>query len=109
MFDGVSQKPTRKERRQLERDLRKDVRGRMRLASLEEGGSAARPIVVASASLVEPTAKSIPCVACGSHVLLHDHEAEMTSEGPRRVVHVKCFQCGAPRMLYFMVQSSFAN
>ena len=105
----MSQKPTRKERRQSERDTRKQVRDRVRLAGLEEGGSSARPLVVSSASLVEVTAKSLPCVACGAHVLVHDHEAEMTADGPRRVVTVKCFQCGAPRTMYFHIAEQLAN
>ncbi len=93
----------------MERDTRKQVRERVRLASLEPGGSAGRPIDLSSASLVEVTAKSLPCVACGSHVLIQDHEAEMTADGPRRVVTVKCFQCGTPRTMYFYVAAQLAN
>lgn len=92
----MAKKPKRDRtvRREAERDAKKALNDRLALARLEPGGAPTRPIEVVSASLVEPTARAIPCPACGGSVRLVDHTAE-TIEGKRlRVAKVDCARCG---------------
>ena len=59
---------SRTQRRRAERAAVKDAARRLKLASLEPGGTGERPISVASASVIEPRASSQPCVVCGESV-----------------------------------------
>lgn len=96
----------RREQRQAQRDHDKLVAAREKLASLEPGGSPARPIDVASASIIEPRASSQPCLRCEGPTLIADHEAA-THEGRRlRVVTTRCQRCGSARKLYFALASA---
>ncbi len=72
---------------------------RERLARLEPGGSAERPIDVESASQIEPRALGTPCLRCDGPYRLDDH----TVDRDVRVVSVHCGHCGAGRVLYYRV------
>ncbi len=90
----------RTQKRAAARDAVKLAKDRVRLAALEEGGSAARPIWVVSASLVEPTALGLGCPACGGPVRLQEHEAKPFGAQLLRVVHAGCIDCGHRRTVY---------
>lgn len=89
----------RKERRALGRLLQKDARASERIFLAGPGGSKDRAILVASASLVEPQAKSTPCPLCGGELRVVEHAAE---EG-LRVARMRCFACGVPRSIWFRI------
>ena len=93
----------RTERRAAERDARKQTHDRLRLATLEPGGHADRPLEVASASVIEPSAAAAPCVACGARVRVEDHAVRTVDGVPLRVVRVRCPTCGLARDLYFRI------
>jgi hypothetical protein len=105
-FGGVSRpKSERAERRARQRAIEKLARQRERLARLEPGGSAGRPIEVDTAAVIETRAESGECLRCGEAVRVIDHRAE-THDGARvRVVVVRCSQCGAERTSYFTIRS----
>jgi len=104
-LDPVTKKRPRTERRIVERDLRRAVRVRERIADLERGGSADYPIEVPSAAVIDGRARSTPCIQCGGDYDLIDHERE---EGLRKV-SVKCRQCGAPRTFWFRIVETGPN
>lgn len=95
----------RTERRIVERDLRRTVRVRERIADLERGGTAAYPLEAPSAAVIDGRATAIPCVQCQGEYALVDHERE---DGLRKVA-VKCRQCGAPRIFWFRIVESGPN
>lgn len=97
-------KRSRTERRELQRSLRKEVQAVEKLAAKAPGGARDRPIPVVSASVVEPTARSTPCVQCGGELLLKDHAAPTDGQGRLRVCHLVCKQCHAPREIWFSVE-----
>ena len=79
------------------------TRGRERLAALEPGGDASRPIEVESASQVEPHALAATCLRCNGTNRLEEHAA-VTAEGQLlRVAHLRCAQCGARRAMWFRI------
>lgn len=103
-------KRARTERREAEREAEKLARSRMKLAALEAGGAPDRPIEVASASIIEPHASSMPCAACGAaNVRVEEHIALTVpgegTEPPRRlrVVHARCQRCGVRRDVFFRI------
>jgi hypothetical protein len=84
------------------------ARAKMKLASMEAGGSPERPIEVSSASVVEPHASGTPCAACGApSVRVEEHVAvTMAARGsndarPLRVARVACARCGARREIWY--------
>ncbi len=87
----------RAQRRKAERATRKLEDARLKLALLEEGFSADRPIAVDSASQIEPHARSMRCPMCDEpfHVLEHD---------ARRVVRVGCKRCGRRFEVHFVLR-----
>ena len=85
------------------------ARDRERLARLEPGGSAERPIEIGSASLVEVHGRSAECLRCGAGSRVDDHTAEGTGAASVRVAHLVCPQCGAERRLYFRIVAPLAN
>lgn len=100
-----SKKP-RAARRLDERAARKLVRDREKLFELSPGGSAARPLEVESAAVIEGRVESLPCAQCGGPYRLRDH----VSVGPGlRRVDVTCRQCSAPRALWFRIVSNEPN
>jgi hypothetical protein len=99
-------RPERTARRAAERDARKLVRDREKLAELSPGGARERPIEVASAAVIEGRARSLPCPQCAGPYDLRDHR----SAGPGlRCVDVVCRQCGAPRSLWFRISVDEPN
>lgn len=104
-------KRARSERRLAEREAGKLARARLRLAALEVGGSPERPIELASASVVEPHASSLPCAACGaSGVRVEEHAARtMPDGGLVRVVRVYCARCGVRRDVFFRVRTALPS
>lgn len=106
----AAKKPSpRAERRALEREARKDVRLRARLAALEPGGAPERPIEVPTATLVEPTALGAPCALCGGSPRLEEHAAETRDGLALRVARTRCARCGAPRETWFRIVVALAN
>jgi hypothetical protein len=82
---------------------------REKLARLEDGGSAARPLVVESASQIEVRALSMPCLRCDGPYRLDEHTAESRGGVPLRIVDVHCGHCGARRVVYFHVRPALAS
>lgn len=93
----------RTERRTAERAAVKGAKERLALAAKLPGGSPQLPLRVTSASLVEPTALGEPCVVCGAHMLLVDHEARVVEGTSLRIVTAKCHDCGTRREIYVQI------
>ncbi|MBI2391461.1 MAG: hypothetical protein HYV09_17865 [Deltaproteobacteria bacterium] len=115
----------RTERRALDREVRKQLESKERLARLSSGGAPERPIEVATASLVEPMARASRCVRCDGAVRLDEHVVRVVAEATRgivaeatrgivaeatrgtkrslRVARVSCPSCGAAREIYFAI------
>jgi hypothetical protein len=91
------------------RVVAKDLRDRERLALLEAGGTPAHPIDVVSASLVEPRARSLPCLACGAAVRLIDHDAKTIDGVLLRVTRTECPMCEQSRTSYFAIRPPLVN
>jgi ribosomal protein S27AE len=91
------------QRRAAARAAEKLAVQREKLATLELGGSPARPIEVSSASLVDVRAKSELCLRCGGSCRLAEHTAETIDSRRLRVATVECAQCGARRAVYFRI------
>ncbi|MBX3230802.1 MAG: hypothetical protein KIT84_01185 [Labilithrix sp.] len=91
----------RTERRTAARSAVKDAHAALRLAALAPGGSADHPLVVTSASVIEPQAASAPCAVCGASTRVEEHRADPALG--LRVVHVRCPTCGVARDLYFRI------
>src|SRR5689334_10808183 len=93
-------RPERTERRAQERDARKRVRTREKLAALSQGGARERPVEVASAAVIEGRAGAVGGPECAGGYRIVDH----CSAGPGlRSVAVVCRQCGTPRTLWFRI------
>lgn len=105
-----SRKPrSRTDRRRVERDERKLLESKVRLAKLTEGGSEARPINVESASVIERRATTFPCLACDHHTHVVAHDAIHSGEARLRQVTVGCTRCGTRRMLFFKISGPSLN
>lgn len=89
----------RTERRAVEREVKKELERRDKLATLEVGGALERPITVATASLVDVMARDSKCHRCGGAVRLEEH----TVRGNARVARVRCSACGSEREIFFVV------
>lgn len=92
-------------RREQERDARKLLEARAKLAALQTGGNPDDPEIVASASVIEPHAEREPCFACGGAVRVRDHRAERAL----RIVSVACKVCGRSRELFFRLRERTLN
>lgn len=103
-------KPTaRNLRREATRSAEKLARDRERLARVEPGGSAGRPIEVESASQIEPHALAMTCLRCNGSNRLAEHTAA-TIEGERlRRVSLLCSRCGVLRALWFRIAASLPS
>jgi uncharacterized protein with PIN domain len=102
-------KRSRTERRARERDARKLVRAREKLAALSPGGAPERAIEVASASVVEVKARALPCPQCGGGLRLIEHEAEQVDGQSLRAARMSCERCTAPRIFWFRIVSALPN
>ena len=88
-------------RRARGRAQEKLARDRERLARLETGGAADRPIDVVSPAQVDVIAEARPCPLCEGPLHLREHTAA-TVDGVRlRVAHLACTACGIRRQMYF--------
>ncbi len=105
---AASRKP-RAERRATARSATKDIKERERLAQLLPGGAPWRPIEVISASLVEPKARSLPCVVCGAGVRVLDHTAKTLDGTALRLATTACPSCGHERVVYFRIEPPRLN
>jgi hypothetical protein len=108
---GTVPRPPRPRRQQRERDraLRKEVRRTEQLAGRLPGASPEDPIEVASASVVEGKARATLCVQCGGQLELGADRATSTARGVLRAIAVTCRRCGTPRTLWFRIAPRTAN
>lgn len=93
----------RADERKIAKEAERRIEERARLAALEDGGSAQRPLAVESASLVEPIAKGARCVRCDGGLDLLEHAVEIREGISLRVARLRCRACGAPRTLWFRI------
>jgi hypothetical protein len=98
-------KRARTERREAARAAEKIARQREKLAVLEPGGAPERPIDVATAAVIEPQARSMPCLRCGAEGVarIEEHEARAIEDRRLRLVRLACGRCGAARVVYFRI------
>ncbi len=101
----MAKKPVspRTARRAQERAAVKLARGRERLATLEAGGDASRPVEVESASQIEPHALGFACLRCDGTNRLEEHAALTVDGQPLRVARLRCALCGARRAMWFRI------
>ena len=99
-------RPERTARRVADRDARRLVRTREKLAHLVAGGSEDHPITVSTAAVIEGRARAMPCPQCEGELEVKDHRS---SGDGMRPVDVKCRQCGTPRTLWFRIVSDEPN
>jgi hypothetical protein len=99
----------RAERRALARSGVKLARDLERLWLLQPGGSAERPIDLASASQVEITARAMPCPVCEGALQVEEHAALTVGAARLRVARVVCQGCGARRDIYFRLGASLPS
>ena len=108
-------KAPRAARRAAARAADKLSRQRLRLAAVEPGGAADRPVEVSSASVVEPHAASMPCAYCGvfpTRVLDHSVRHLASEDGTERrvrVVRVRCSACGVERDVFFRIGTTLPS
>ena len=101
----MTKKPRpRTERREAARAKEKLAHARERLARLEAGGSAERPIPLESASQVEVHAGSLRCARCDAAVRIDEHLARTVGDQPLRLVRLGCPRCGARRDAWFRLE-----
>ncbi len=107
----MAKKPKRDRtvRRELDRETKKNLADRLALAKLEPGGAPERAIAVSTASLVEPTARAVPCPACGASMRVADHTAEERAGRRLRVVRLDCARCGARIERFYEVSPPLMN
>jgi hypothetical protein len=96
-------------RREHERDLKKLVRDKARLAELEVGGAPERPIEVDSPSVIPVRARSTPCPLCGGELRLEEETAEVRHGVRLRAARMTCALCGVGRQLWFRLGSGGMN
>jgi hypothetical protein len=96
-------------RRKHQREHIKLVRQREHLARLEPGGSAENPLEIASASLVEVSARAQLCLLCDGPVRVDEHAAVAIDGVRLRVARVVCTRCGNERRIFFRLVSPLPN
>jgi predicted Zn finger-like uncharacterized protein len=92
----------RTSRRRDERDAKKLASAKWKLALLEDGFRADRPLVVDSPSQIEPHVRAMTCPSCGAPFRVEEHAA--TPGG--RIVSAHCPQCGRTAQIYFVLRSA---
>ena len=92
--------------REAAREAEKLLAAREKLAALEDGGSAERPIAVPSASLVESRALAARCLACEGALELVEHRAVHHEGALVREVIARCRTCGRARTQWLRVVPS---
>lgn len=99
----------RQDRRAREREARKLVALREKLANLEVGGSPQHPLVVASAAVVEAKVAARGCPLCGGRVHIQGHDAIRAESRSIRAVIAKCTTCHAKRTTYVEIAPALAH
>lgn len=99
----MAAKRPRTQRRADERATRKLVQDLERLWAASPGATAARPITVMSAAVIEPRIGSLRCPLCEGEYAIREHAAAGSGT---RVVSVRCKLCHAPRQLWFRLGSA---
>jgi hypothetical protein len=99
----------RTEERERARQREKLYEARAKLALLEPGGSADRPLDVTSASVVETRAEAEPCLRCNQPMRAVDHTTAASPNGLLRKVKLQCRDCGTTRELYLRIVGSYLN
>ncbi len=99
----------RTEERERARQREKLYESRTKLALLEPGGSAERPLDVTSASVVESRAQAEPCLRCLQPMRAVDHTTAESPNGLLRKVMLECRDCGAQRYLFLRIVGSYLN
>ncbi len=102
----AQRKSPRAERRARERAADKLWRARQKVAALESGGTAERPIEIESASVVETRAQAEPCLRCGGAVRSVEHRAEIVDGRRLRIARVRCMHCGNERSFFFRLHAA---
>src|SRR4051812_10216206 len=102
-------KRARTARREQDRAAVKLAEARRKLAALEPGGAPDRPIQVTSASVVEPHALGLACLACGESTRLDEHAAVTVGGVALRCARVRCGFCGARREIWFRIGTTLAS
>jgi predicted Zn finger-like uncharacterized protein len=92
-------------RRELERERKKLVEAKWKLAMLQEGYRRDRPIAVDSASQIEPHVRGMTCPGCDVSYRVLEHRA--TPDG--RVVRAQCPQCGRSPEIHFVLRSRLSS
>jgi hypothetical protein len=109
----VKKKPramsARQKERKAERAREQLATDRERLFALEPGGSAARPLEVASASVVEAHGSSVPCPRCDGAQEALEHAAVTVNGARLRELRLRCRQCGTQRSMFFRLRESLPN
>lgn len=103
----MSKQRPRTARRIAERDAKRLVRDREKLAALSPGGSPERPIAVDSAAVIEVRAHAQPCHQCDSEVRVGEHTVDRDTG--LRVIAISCTRCAAKRTLWFKLVSNEPN
>lgn len=75
-------------------------------AELGAGHDPAEPIVVPSASVIEPAGERIPCPACDGRVRVTDHRAIQVDGQRLRAVDLKCTACSLVVTRHFQLASA---
>ena len=99
-------KRPRTDRRIAERDARKLVRDREKLAALSTGGAREHPIVVTSSAVIEVRVNGSSCPQCNGQYRILDHAAPGAG---LRELSVRCQLCGTARTLWFRIASDEPN
>jgi hypothetical protein len=104
----VAKRP-RTQRRIAERNLRKEVVARERLAATAPGGAADRPIRVSSASVIAGHARSIPCIQCGGELDLLGDAVPPGAAPTLRVTRLQCRLCHTRREIWFRIEPALPS
>jgi len=96
-------------RRAAQRNVSKLQAARERLFQLEMGGSAERPLPIASAAVVEIHAESVPCPCCDGRQQVDEHVAVTVAGVRLREARLVCRQCGTRRSLWFRISEPGPN
>ncbi len=99
-------KRPRTQRRADQRATRKLIHDRERLWLLSPGGSAERPMTIASPAAIDARVTSIPCPQCEGELALKEHE---TTAAGLRVITARCRLCHVGRKIWFRLGSPAAN
>lgn len=105
----------RTQRRGAERALGKLHEAREQLFRLEPGGAPERPVLVASAAVIEAQAQSTPCPRCEGKLELVEHVAVTVTRDAGataarlREVRLRCRQCGSARSMWFQINDIGPN